>query len=251
MPDRKQDNAFLKLMAQADYEAWQPHLLPMEMPAGKVIYEQGFRSEHVYFPLNGIVSLIYMLENGASTEIAMIGQEGMVGVHQLMGTQVENHSAIVQSKGTALRLPIRWIQHTFQTSNVFRNLVLHFVHTLMTQMGQASVCNRHHTVEQQLCRLLLLSLDRVGGDELHLTQEVMARLLGVRREGVTLAAMRLVKLDLIHYTRGHIKVLNRHALESRACECYQVIQGEYRWLNGTAHTTFDFDHAGTNIFRMA
>jgi CRP-like cAMP-binding protein len=214
------------------------------MPLGKVLYESGDQLRYAYFPTTCIVSLLYVMENGASAEIAVVGNEGIIGVALFMGGNSMPNRALVQSGGYAYRLLAQQLMKEFdriggRRSGVLHHLLLRYTQALITQMAQTAVCNRHHSVDQQLCRWLLLSLDRLTGDELTMTQELIANMLGVRREGVTEAAGKLHKAGLIDYRRCHITVLDRPGLEARVCECYQVVRTEFdRLLNslsGGAH----------------
>jgi CRP-like cAMP-binding protein len=200
------------------------------MPLGKVVYEAGATLKHVYFPTTAIVSLLYVMENGESAEIAVVGNEGIVGVAIFMGGNSTPSRAVVQSAGRSLRLKAEIVEREFNKAGAVLHLLLRYTQALLTQMAQTAVCNRHHSLDQQLCRWLLLSLDRLSGDELLMTQELIANMLGVRREGVTEAAMKLQKAGLIRYHRGRITVLNRPGLERRTCECYAVVQREYARL---------------------
>ena len=197
------------------------------MAAGEVLYESGGQLKHVYFPTTAIVSLLYVLENGATAEIAMVGNEGILGISLFMGGETTPSRAVVQRAGHGLRLRADLIKQEFNRAGPLLRLLLRYTQALITQMMQTAVCNRHHTVEQQLCRWLLLSLDRMSGNSLTMTQEVIANLLGVRREGVTEAAGRLQRTGLIRYSRGHIEVLDRPGLERAACECYGVVKLEF------------------------
>ena len=197
------------------------------MPLGEVLYESGSQLRHVYFPTTSIVSLLYVMEDGASAEIAVVGNEGMVGVALFMGGETTPSRALVQSAGHAYRLRGQVLKDEFHRATALQHLLLRYTQALLTQMAQTAVCNRHHSVDQQLCRWLLLSLDRLPSSELSMTQELIANMLGVRREGVTEAARRLQVAGLIHYRRGHITVLDRPRLEARACECYQVVKAEF------------------------
>ena len=205
-----------------------PHLSVAPMPLGKVIYESGVEMKQVYFPNPGcIVSMLYVMEDGSSAEIAVVGEEGMVGIALFMGGGTTPSRAIVQSAGDALTLPAKAFTREFATHGTLQVLLLRYTQALITQMAQPAVCNRHHSVDQQLCRWLLLSLDRLPGNELTMTQELIANMLGVRREGVTEAARKLQSSKLIQYSRGRIKVLDRPGLEARVCECYAVVKKEY------------------------
>jgi CRP-like cAMP-binding protein len=196
------------------------------LPLGLVVFESGGKLRHLYFPASGIVSLLYATENGASTEIAVIGDEGVVGIALFMGGESTPSRAVVQSAGHAYRLKAAVLKSEFGRGGVLQQLLLRYTQALIAQMTQTAVCNRHHTVDQQLCRWLLLSLDRLPSNKLAMTQELIANMLGVRREGVTEAAGKLQEAGLIHYTRGHITVLDRPRLEARVCECYAVVRKE-------------------------
>ena len=196
------------------------------MPLGLIVFAPAETIEHVFFPISGIVSLLYVMEDGASAEIAMTGYDGLVGVALFMGGETTPNRAVVQSAGMAYRLPARMLKQAFAEGSVFHDVLLRYSHALTTQIAQTAVCNRHHKVTQQLCRWLLLSLDRLTGMELQMTQELMANMLGVRREGVTEAAMLLQREGLIEYRRGHIRVIDRGGLERRVCECYSVVRRE-------------------------
>jgi CRP-like cAMP-binding protein len=197
------------------------------MPLGLVLYESGRTLSHAYFPTTSIVSILYVMENGASAEIAVVGNEGVVGVSLFMGGKSTPNRAVVQSAGQGYRLRAGLLNEEFNRGGPLMHLALRYTQALITQMSQTAVCNRHHTLDQQLCRWLLLSLDRLQGSDLVMTQELIANMLGVRREGVTEAALKLQRADLIRYARGHITVLNRPGLEKRTCECYQVVKTEY------------------------
>nr|WP_256216687.1 MULTISPECIES: Crp/Fnr family transcriptional regulator [unclassified Variovorax] len=199
-------------------------LVPLKL--GQVLYESGVVQQYVYFPVDCIVSLLYVLENGQSAEIAVVGFEGMVGVSLLMGGGSTPNRAVVQSAGNAFRLSAGHIKQLTDNGGPLLHLLLRYTQSLITQMSQTAVCNRHHSLEQQLCRWLLLSLDRLPGNELVMTQELIANMLGVRREGVTEAAGKLQRLNLIKYSRGHITVLDRPGLEKQVCECYEVVKRE-------------------------
>ena len=196
------------------------------MPLGEVLYEAGATLSHVYFPTTSIVSLLYVMESGASAEIAVVGNEGVVGISLFMGGESTPSRAVVQSEGHGYRLPSKAIKEEFKRAPVL-HLLLRYTQALITQMSQTAVCNRHHSLDQQLCRWLLLSMDRLDGNELVMTQELIANMLGVRREGVTEGALKLQKAGLIRYSRGRIFVLDRPGLESRCCECYAVVKREY------------------------
>ena len=203
-----------------------PHLELIPLPLGKVLYESGDTLKHVYFPTDSIVSMLYVMENGASGEISVVGNDGLVGISLFMGGESTPSRAIVQSAGSAYRLVARRLKEEFHRNGELLHLLLRYTQSLITQMSQTAVCNRHHTVDQQLCRWLLLSLDRLPDNRLAMTQELIANMLGVRREGVTDAAGKLQKLDVIEYHRGHITVLDRPKLEQLSCECYAVVKKE-------------------------
>ena len=225
LPDPK-SNHLLAALPDAEWRRWSPQLEPIEMPLGQVLYESGGALTHVYFPSTSIVSLLYVMENGASAEIAVVGCEGIVGISLFMGGESTPSRAVVQSAGRGFRLPAQTIKEEFNRPAVL-HLLLRYTQALITQMAQTAVCNRHHSLDQQLCRWLLLSLDRLQGVELVMTQELIANMLGVRREGVTDGALKLQKAGLIRYARGRIKVLDRPGLEKRTCECYAVVKKEY------------------------
>jgi len=225
-------NHLLAALPEEDWLRWAAQLEFMPLALGQVIYESGQPQSHVYFPTTAVVSQLYVMEDGASAEIAVVGYEGMVGVSLFMGGETTPSRAVVQSAGGCYRLRASEIKAEFNRYGVGMQLLLRFTQALITQMSQTSVCNRHHLLEQQLCRSLLLSLDRIEGGHLVMTQELIANRLGVRREGVTEAALKLQKLGLIDYARGHIAVLDRPGLERRSCECYGVVKTEYdRLLN--------------------
>ncbi|MGA7982445.1 MAG: Crp/Fnr family transcriptional regulator [Chromatiaceae bacterium] len=217
----------LASLPEADWQRWRAHLQPVAMPLGQALYESGEMLSHGYFPTTAIVSLMYVTEGGASSEIAVVGNDGIVGVPLFMGGGSTPSRALVQSAGEGFRMSGRAIREEFSHSASVMTLLLRYTQALIAQMAQVTVCNRHHRVDQQLCRWLLLSLDRLPGDELVVTQEVIANMLGVRREGVTEAAGALQRAGLISYRRGHITVLDRPGLEKRSCECYAVVKAEY------------------------
>ena len=221
------ENTLLSVLPSSIREHWLPHLEPVEMRLGEVVYEPGATLSHVYFPTTAIVSLLYVLENGESAEIAVVGYEGIVGVSLFMGGKSAPSRAVVQSGGQGFRLRAAILQEQFDQAGPVLHLLLRYTQALLTQMGQTAVCNRHHSLDQQLCRWLLLSLDRLQGDVLVMTQELIANMLGVRREGVTECAVRLQRAGLIRYSRGRISVLDRPGLEKRTCECYAVVKREY------------------------
>lgn len=220
-------NHLLAALPAAEWQRWQPQLEWVAMPLGQVMYESGQPMSHVYFPTTSIVSLLYVMESGASAEIAVVGQEGLVGVSLFMGGESTPSRAVVQSAGEGWRLRAAVLKEEFNNSHPVMHLLLRYTQALITQMSQTAVCNRHHSLDQQLCRWLLLSLDRLQGSDLVMTQELIANMLGVRREGVTEAALKLQKNGLIRYARGHITVLDRPGLEARTCECYAVVKKEY------------------------
>jgi CRP-like cAMP-binding protein len=213
------------LSAQAQARVF-PLLEPVTLTLGEVLCESGDSSSYVYFPTDSIVSLLYLMENGASAEIAVVGNEGMVGIALFMGGGSTTSRAVVQSAGHDYRMSGRQFEAEINRHGALLGLMLRYSQALITQMAQTAVCNRHHTIDQQLCRWLLLSLDRLPGNELVMTQELIANMLGVRREGVTEAAGKLQELGVIHYQRGHITVLDRAALEELSCECYSVVKQE-------------------------
>lgn len=219
-------NHLLAAMLPDEYERIVAHLELIPMPLGDVLYESGAQMRHVYFPTSAIVSLLYVMENGASAEIAVVGNEGIVGVSLFMGGETTPSRAVVQSAGNAYRLKGQVLKDEFFRAASMQRLLLRYTQSLLTQMAQTAVCNRHHSLDQQLCRWLLLSLDRLPANELVMTQELIANMLGVRREGVTEAAGNLQRAGLIEYHRGHITVLDRAGLEDRACECYAVVKKE-------------------------
>jgi CRP-like cAMP-binding protein len=220
-------NRLLAALPEAEWQRWLSQLELVEMPLGEVLYESGGTLSHVYFPTTAIVSLLYVMENGASAEIAVVGNEGLVGVSLFMGGESTPSRAVVQSAGQGIRLEAQSMKNEFNRAGPTLHLLLRYTQALITQMAQTAVCNRHHSVDQQLCRWLLLSLDRLEGDELVMTQELIANMLGVRREGVTEAALSLQQAGLIRYARGHITILSRAGLEKRTCECYDVVKKEY------------------------
>jgi len=221
------NNFLLAALPDAEWQRWRHFLERVEMPLGQVLYEAGATLTHVYFPTTSIVSLLYVMENGASAEIAVVGNEGLVGVSLFMGGESTPSRAVVQSGGHGLRLKAQLMKDEFDRAGPVLHLLLRYTQALITQMAQTAVCNRHHTLDQQLCRWLLLSLDRVRANELAMTQELIANMLGVRREGVTEAALKLQQAGLISYARGRITVLDRAGLEQRTCECYAVVKKEY------------------------
>lgn len=227
--DPKQ-NQLLAALTVEIYDHIFPHLELVAMPLGEVLYESGGQLQHVYFPITAIVSLHYILENGATAEIAGVGNEGVLGTALFMGGNTTTSRAAVYTGGHGYRLNARLMMEEFNRAGLMMRLMLRYTQALMTQMSQTAVCNRHHSVEQQLCRWLLLTLDRLPSNELTMTQELIASMLGVRREGITETAGNLQRLGLISYRRGHITVLDRSGLESHACECYLVVKKEFHRL---------------------
>jgi len=226
-PHSPKQNHILAALPAADYARLLPDLELTPMPLGWAVYESGGRMGYLYFPTTSIVSLLYVMESGASAEIAITGNEGVVGISLFMGGESTPSRAVVQSAGEGYRLKASILKREFALGGQLQHLALRFTQALITQMSQTAVCNRHHTLEQQLCRWLLLSLDRLPGDVLSMTQELIANMLGVRREGVTQAAGRLQAEGMIQYSRGRIKVLDRAKLEGHVCECYAVVKKEY------------------------
>jgi CRP-like cAMP-binding protein len=220
-------NRLLAALPPEEWQGWEPRLEPVKLSLGQVLSESGSVQSHVYFPTTSIVSLLYVMEDGASAEIAVVGNEGVVGISLFMGGESTSSRAVVQSAGDAYRVQARTIKRAFNEAGPLLHLLLRYTQALITQMGQTAVCNRHHTLDQQLCRWLLLSLDRLEGTELLMTQELIGNMLGVRREGVTAAALKLQSAGLIRYARGRVRVLDRAGLEQRTCECYAVVKHEY------------------------
>jgi CRP-like cAMP-binding protein len=220
-------NHLLAALPEAEWSRWLPELELIKLPLGEVLYESGTLQTHIYFPTTAIVSLLYVMESGASAEIAVVGNEGAVGISLFMGGESTPSRAVVQSAGQGFRLKALMIKKEFSLSMPVMHVLLRYTQALITQMAQTAVCNRHHSLDQQLCRWLLLSMDRLHGNELVMTQELIANMLGVRREGVTEGALKLQKAGLIRYSRGHITVLDRKGLEERTCECYAVVKKEY------------------------
>jgi CRP-like cAMP-binding protein len=219
-------NYLLAALPAADYERLLPHLELVPLPLGWALHESGCEQGYVYFPTTSIVSLLYIMEDGSSAEVAVVGHEGVVGIALFMGGETTPSRAVVQSAGFGYRLKASVLKGEFERGGPLQHLLLRYTQALITQMAQTAVCNRHHTVEQQLCRWLLLSLDRLPSNELTMTQELLANLLGVRREGVTEAAGKLKAAGLIDYCRGKISVLDRAKLEAQVCECYRVVKRE-------------------------
>lgn len=224
-PDPKQ-NHLLAVLPEEALDRLLPHLELVDMPLGMVLYESGDTLRHVYFPTNSIVSLLYVMESGASAEISVVGNDGVIGVALFMGGESTTSRAIVQGAGFAYRLLGKRFKEEFNRHGKMLDLMLRYSQALITQMAQTAVCNRHHTIDQQLCRWLLLSLDRLSGTKVAMTQELIANMLGVRREGVTEAAGKLHRLGVIKYSRGLITVLDRDKLEQLSCECYAVVKRE-------------------------
>ena len=235
--DEPAANHLLAALPDAERRRWSLQLERVDMPFGHVLYESGGTLSHVYFPTTAIVSLLYVMGNGASAEIAVVGNEGIVGTSLFMGGDSTSSRAVVQSAGLGFRLKAQIMKEEFNRSGPVLHLLLRYTQALITQMAQTAVCNRHHTLDQQLCRWLLLSLDRLQGSELLMTQELIANMLGVRREGVTEGAVKLQQAGLIRYSRGRITVLDREALEQRSCECYAVVKKEYDRLLPDAMAT--------------
>jgi CRP-like cAMP-binding protein len=232
-PDQ-QRNLLLAGLSLEERNRLFPYLQLVAMPLGKSLYEPGTVLRHVYFPLDCIVSLLYVMENGESAEISVVGNEGLVGIALFMGGETTPSRAIVQSAGYAYQLSAQRLKDEFHRNANLQVLLLRYTQALITQMSQTAVCNRHHSVDQQLCRWLLLSLDRLPSNQLVMTQELIADMLGVRREGVTDAAGKLQKLGVIEYHRGHITVLDRPKLEHLSCECYRVVKKETDRLRGAS-----------------
>ena len=225
-PDPRQ-NWLLAALGDVEWQRISPHLQPLTLPLGKVLYDPGSKPSHVYFPTTAIVSLLYVMENGASAEIAVVGNEGLVGISLFMGGQSTSSQAVVQAAGDGFRLPATVLMQEFNRGGPVLHLLLRYTQALITQMAQTSVCNRHHALDQQLCRWLLLTLDRLRSSELVMTQELLSTILGVRRASISDAAGALQRDGLIRYERGRITVLDRPALERRSCECYAVVKKEY------------------------
>ncbi|SMF97761.1 cAMP-binding domain of CRP or a regulatory subunit of cAMP-dependent protein kinases [Methylomagnum ishizawai] len=229
-PHAPRQNQLLRALPQAEYERLAPHLEAVALPLGKVLYEAGGVLRHAYFPTDSIVSLLYVMATGESAEVAVVGREGLVGVALFTGGNTMPNRAVVQSAGHAYRLRAALLRREAARTGPLSRLLLRYVQALIIQTAQTAACNRHHSVDQQLCRWLLLSLDRLSGNELAMTQELIANMLGVRREGVTEAAGKLQRAGLIDYSRGHITVLDRPGLEARVCECYPVVRREFERL---------------------
>jgi CRP-like cAMP-binding protein len=225
-------NHLLAALPPGEYERILPHLGHVSFSLGEVVYESGGQMEHIYFPTTTIISLLYLMENGSSAEMGVAGNEGVVGVALFMGGNTMPNRAVVQSAGDAVSMKASELREEFGRADMFQRLLLRYTQALLTQMSQTAVCNRLHAIEQQLCRWLLLSHDRLDSDELVMTQELIANMLGVRREGVTAAARRLQEQRLISYVRGRIHILDRRGLEATVCECYKVVKDEYDRLLG-------------------
>jgi CRP-like cAMP-binding protein len=223
----RNQNHLLAVLPEAEWARVASHLAFVDLPLGQVVYESGDRLQHVYFPTTSIISLLYVMEDGASAEIAIVGNEGLVGIALFMGGETTPSRAVVQSAGHAYRLEARLLKEEFNRAGPVQRLLLRYTQALITQMAQTAVCNRHHSIDQQLCRWLLLSIDRLPSNELKMTQELIANMLGVRRSGVTEAALKLQDAGLIRYSHGHIEVLDRAGLEQRVCECYSVVKREF------------------------
>jgi len=221
------ENRLLAALPRASYDALLPHLQAVGMPLGLVVYESGGTQAHIYFPTSAIVSLLYVLEDGHSAEIALTGNEGLVGISLFMGGDTTPSRAVVQSAGRGYRLKAEVVRRQFQSDPALQHLLLRFTQALITQMTQTAVCNRHHSLDQQFCRFLLLTLDRLPGNTLVMTHELVASMLGVRREGVTEAAGKLQAQGLIKCSRGKITVIDRSGIEACACECYAAVNKEY------------------------
>ncbi|PZR49270.1 Crp/Fnr family transcriptional regulator [Paraburkholderia fungorum] len=223
---QRNGNYLLAVLEEAEWARVAPHLVPVDLSLGQVVYEAGDRPDHVYFPSTSIVSLLYMLESGASAEIAIVGNEGIIGIALFMGGEAMPTRAVVQSAGRAYRLGGGVLKEEFRRAGAVQRLLLRYTRALITQMAQTAVCNRHHSIDQQLYRWLLLSLDRLPSNELAMTQELIANMLGVRRAGVAEAALKLQDAGLINYSYGRIEILDRPGLERRVCECYRVVKRE-------------------------
>lgn len=223
-------NHLLAALPVAEFQRLEPFLEPVSLSLGDVLYESGCQLHHVYFPTTTIISMLYVLADGASTEIAVVGKEGGLGVALFLGGETTPHRAVVQSAGWSYRLRAQLLKDEFSRNGPLARVLLRYTQTLITQIAQTAVCNRHHTIEQHLCRWLLFSLDRLDSNFLTMTQDLIANMLGVRREGVTEAASRLQREGYIRYARGHITIVNRAALEQRVCECYGVVRREQERL---------------------
>ncbi|HUX26788.1 MAG TPA: Crp/Fnr family transcriptional regulator [Burkholderiales bacterium] len=229
-PQSPNQNHLLAALPAAEFERLAPHLEPVELLLGDVLYESGGLLQHVYFPTTAILSLHYVMENGSSSEIAGVGNEGVLGISLFMGGNTTPSRAVVQTGGAGYRLSAQLMLQEFRRAGPMQQVLLRYTQALITQMSQTAACNRHHSLVQQLCRWLLLTLDRMPTNELIMTQELVASMLGVRREGVTEAAGKLQQAGVISYRRGHITVLDRAGLESQVCECYAVVKAEFARL---------------------
>jgi CRP-like cAMP-binding protein len=229
-PHRPDQNHLLAALPAQEFKRLEANLHLVHLPLGSVLYESGCKIGSVYFPTTAIVSMLYVLEDGASAEIALVGNDGILGISLFMGGETTPNRAVVQSAGWCYRLDAHYIKTEFKRGGPLMVLLLRYIQALITQMTQTAVCNRHHGIEQQLCRWLLMSLDRLESDSLTMTQELIANMLGVRREGVTDAAGKLQRAGYIRYSRGHITVLDRPGLEQRVCECYAVVKREFQRL---------------------
>ena len=231
-PNEPVENRLLAALPTDEYQRLHPRLQPVSFSLGEVVYEFGGHLDYVFFPTTSIISLLYTMENGTSAEMGLTGNDGVVGIALFMGGGTMPNRAVVQSAGSALRMKANVLQDEFARGGKFQQLLLRYTQALITQISQTAVCNRLHSVEEQLCRWLLLSHDRVSADELIMTQELIADMLGVRREGVTVAAGHLQDSGAISYVRGHIKILDRQKLEETVCECYRVVKDEFDRLLG-------------------
>ena len=229
MPNLHQpkDNHLLAILPETEWERMAPHLVDVDMPLGQVVYESGDPVHHVYFPSTAVVSLLYVMEDGASAEIAIVGNEGLIGIVVFMGGETTSSRAVVQNAGRGYRIGARILRDEFHRGGPVQRLLLRYTQALIAQMVQTAACNRHHSIDQQLCRWLLLSLDRLPSNDLKMTQQLIANMLGLRRPRVMDAAMRLQDAELIRYSYGNIEVLDRPGLEKRVCECYGVVKREF------------------------
>jgi CRP-like cAMP-binding protein len=225
--DDARENHLLSVLPETEWRRMAPHLVRVNMPLGKVVYESGDRLGHLYFPTTSVVSLLYVMEDGASAEIAIVGNEGLIGISLFMGGETTPSRAVVQNAGEAYRLRSHILKEEFRRAGPVQRLLLRYTQALITQMAQTAVCNRHHSIDQQLCRWLLLSIDRLPSNELKMTEGLIANMLGVGRSDVTEVALRLQDAGLIRYSHGHVEVVNRPGLEKRVCECYSVVKREF------------------------
>ena len=230
--EEAQKNHLLAALPKAEFVRLEPHLELISLPLGKAIYESGDKMTHIYFPTTAIISMLYIMENGGTAEIGIAGNNGLIGSALFMGSESTSSRAVVQSKGDAIRIKAKPLQTEFDRGGLFQKLLLRYTQSLMTQISQTAVCNRLHNVDQQLCRWLLINHDQLETNKLVMTQELIANMLGVRREGVAIAAKKLQKKGLIKYVRGTITMLDRKGLEQAACECYQIVMDEYDRLLG-------------------